>query len=283
MSNTMASATPNKKWFDPASPTMDGELDFEIGRLRSVALTGWDKESRTLKQFGLGAAMHLLEIGCGPGFMTELMAGLIPGGSITAIDAFPPMVEHADGYLRGRSSVPVKVMAGTATEIPLPDNSCDFAVSRLVFQHVTDVVAGAKEIFRVLKPGGKVVIADVDFDLATLSDPIIPRYKTIRDRSLAANSARGADVYTGRRLWRNLKKAGFVNLDVETVVQHSGDRDIREFSGQLNPALALPLVQMGLMSDHEMAELYSEVDAFMSSDDPFYMRVLVMVCGQKPL
>ncbi|MDI1480358.1 methyltransferase domain-containing protein [Polyangium sp. y55x31] len=270
------------KWYDNVAPTMDGEIDFEISRLHSVAFAGWDREARALRSFGLEDGMHVLEVGSGPGFMTELLGELVPNGRITAVEPFEPLRKYAEAYLADRISTPHRILDGTATKLPVESGSCDFAIARLVFQHLEDPVAGATEIMRVLRPGGRALILDIDWDLATLSDPMIPRYRTIRERSSAANAAMGSDVYIGRKLWRVLRCAGFADIEVEILVQHSGGKGIRPFAAQLDPNLALPLLNLGLITAEEMQSLREEVAAFLSAEEPFFLRPLVMVCGQKP-
>ncbi len=78
--------TATTHWYDENSPMMSGALELEIGRLRSLARMGWEKEARTLRQFGLRDGMKVLEIGSGPGFYTELLATLVPNGSITRFE-----------------------------------------------------------------------------------------------------------------------------------------------------------------------------------------------------
>ena len=50
---------------------MNDNIEKEIERLRGQALWGWDKESRNLNWFGLIDGMSILEVGSGPGFVTE--------------------------------------------------------------------------------------------------------------------------------------------------------------------------------------------------------------------
>jgi ubiquinone/menaquinone biosynthesis C-methylase UbiE len=261
---------------------MAGALELEIHRLENQARMGWKKEARALKFFGLRDEMKVLELGSGPGFITEQLATLVPNGSITSVENSPPMIEHARKYLEGRLTCKHEFLNASVTELPLEADTFDFAVARLLFQHLPDPAAGAREALRVLKPGGRLAVADLEYDLAPISDPMIPQHKVVREKAIAVNQAMGADVHMGRKLWRLLKQVGFVELDVELVALHSGYRDIREFQPQLNPDMALPLVQAGLMQQENLDKLREEIDSFMNADDPFFLRTLVVVSGAKP-
>lgn len=270
------------RWYDAKSPTMSGAQEMEIRRLENQARMGWKKEARTLQLFGLRDEMKVLELGSGPGFITEQLATLVPSGSITSVENSPAMVEHSRKYLESRLPCKHEILQVSAAALPLDDNTFDFAVARLLFQHLPDPAAVAREAMRVLKPGGRLVVADLEYDLAPVSDPMIPQHKVVREKSIAINQTMGADVHMGRKLWRLLKRVGFMGLDVELVALHSGDRDIREFQPQLNADMAVPLVRAGLLDQESLDKLRQEIESFMSAEDPFFMRTLVVVGGAKP-
>ncbi len=61
--------------------TSHRDVTAEIQRLAAQARSGWDKESRTLSWFGLKDGMSVLELGSGPGFITEQLVALLPTSS----------------------------------------------------------------------------------------------------------------------------------------------------------------------------------------------------------
>jgi hypothetical protein len=124
-------------------------------------------------------------------------------------------------------------------------------------------------------------VADLEHGLATVTDPMVPQYKVVHEKLVAINKAMGSDVYIGRKLWRLLKRAGLAKLDVELVALHSGYRDIRELSPQLNADAGNPLVAAGLLDQESLDILRQEIDAFMKAEDPFLLRTLVVVGGSK--
>jgi ArsR family transcriptional regulator len=132
------------------------------------ATTGaqWDAVRTTM--FGaradLIAALALLEptaivgdLGCGTG---ELSAALAPHvGHVHAIDASPAMLSVARARVANASNV--TVTEGTLEALPLPDASLDIAILLLVLHHVADPARALVETQRVLRPGGKLLIADM--------------------------------------------------------------------------------------------------------------------------
>lgn len=272
------------KWYDTTSADMEGELTQEIARLQSQILPGWDKEARILRQFGLRDGMRLLEVGCGPGYVTEQLAELIPGGSITAVDAHPSMIAAARARLAQTIHIPLSLVETSVVKLPLPDASFDFAYARLLLQHIPHEQALAlAELRRVLRPGGVLAITEIDFEWGPLTEPPLAMGSKLRTQALAANIAKGVDVHAGRRLWNLLKGAGFEKLDLEFFGQHSGNRQIGDFAAQLNPELAEPLVRMGLMKPEDIQQLRGELGQFMNSESPFYLRIFFVAAGQTPV
>ena len=150
--------------------------EAELQRLKTQATIIWKKEARTLKWFGLKDGMSVVEVGSGPGFTTEQLCTLLPNSEITTVELDPFMVQQAQAYLKDKGGDRVNFMQASITETGLPDNSFDFVFARLIFQHIPEPVAAAKEMRRILKPGGKLVIVDTDADMYGIFDPPNPGF-----------------------------------------------------------------------------------------------------------
>ena len=157
----------------------------------------------------------------------------------------------------------------------------DFAIARLLFQHLPDPIEVAKETFRVLKPGGVLVITDVDGDLFWLLDPPLPEAGLISERLTQGQAAQSGDRHIGRKLWRILKSTGFQDLDLEVITAHSDDLGIQAFLPQLDPDLLLQLVKVGLLSDAELIQIQRSRESFINASDPFALLMWFMVSGVK--
>jgi ubiquinone/menaquinone biosynthesis C-methylase UbiE len=96
----------------------------------------------------------MLEIGCGVGRMTRMLARIF--GHVTGVDISEEMLKQARANTDDLKNVEL-VLGDGCTLKGLPDVSVDFAFSFIVFQHVPayDVIASyCREVFRILKPGG---------------------------------------------------------------------------------------------------------------------------------
>ncbi|WP_436533748.1 class I SAM-dependent methyltransferase [Actinoplanes sp. HUAS TT8] len=93
--------------------------------------------------------MRLLDLGCGTATWTAAFRSWWPGVEVIAVEPSAAMRERA---------VAGPVLAGDAADIPLADGSVDGVWLSTVIHHVPDLGAAAREIRRVLKPGGAVLI-----------------------------------------------------------------------------------------------------------------------------
>lgn len=259
------------------------DVNAEIQRLAAQARLGWEKEARTLSWFGLKDGMSLLELGSGPGFITESLLTLLPNSRITCLEIDPTLIKQAEKYLQNQVKDRVHIVEGSVMDTHLAENSFDFAYARLLFQHLPDPNGAAKEIWRVLKPGGRLVVYDIDDEIFGLTQPPIPEFPGILEKFGKAQSAQGGNRYIGRSLWRILKIAGFYNLDLEVVAPHSDNLGIEPFLPQIDPDRLLPLVKIGLLSELELEKLRISLDRFLASPEPYIMMLTWMVCGEKPL
>lgn len=109
---------------------------------------------------------RVIDVGCGPGFYAaELLEQVGPQGCVVGVDASAPMLAAAARRCEGRGRA--EFHAAPATALPVPSGSFDRALSVQVLEYVADVPAALAEIQRVLRPGGRAVVWDVDW--STLS------------------------------------------------------------------------------------------------------------------
>ena len=97
------------------------------------------------------------DLGCGSG---RIAATLAPyAGSVVAVDSSPEMLDVARSRLAGFGNV--EVVEGRIEQLPLESESLDLALVVHLLHHVADPSAALAEVARVLRPGGRLVIADV--------------------------------------------------------------------------------------------------------------------------
>jgi ubiquinone/menaquinone biosynthesis C-methylase UbiE len=104
----------------------------------------------------------VLDVGCGTGDVTlpaKVRAGT--NGHAYGIDPSPEMIAVARGKAK-RKNIEIDFRVGVIEALPFPDSSMDVVTSSLMMHHLNDElrVRGLREIHRVLKPGGRVLIFD---------------------------------------------------------------------------------------------------------------------------
>jgi len=100
------------------------------------------------------AGQRVIDLACGSGVVTELIANAVGSdGSVVGLDFSPPMLGVAGA--KQISGAPVEWIEANVAEIPFPDASFDLATCQHGVQFFPDPLACAKEVKRVLKPGGR--------------------------------------------------------------------------------------------------------------------------------
>ncbi len=110
----------------------------------------------------LAAGETVLDIGCGAGTDLLLAARRVgPQGRAIGVEMTEAMVERARSAARAADLPQVEVLKGDATALPLPDSGVDVVISNGVLNLVPEKEKALSEIVRVLRPGGRLQLADI--------------------------------------------------------------------------------------------------------------------------
>jgi len=104
---------------------------------------------------GIVAGHRALDVGCGPGILTEELVARLGADAVAAVDPSPSFVGAARAKLPG-----VTVVEASADALPFPDEAFDATLAQLVVHFMPDPLAGLREMRRVTRTGG-VVAASV--------------------------------------------------------------------------------------------------------------------------
>lgn len=162
------------------------------------------------KHLGAGHGRHLLDLASGTGEIARLCHGM--GFAVTGLDWAEPMLDRA------RAKLPdVTFLQADAERTMLPSGSMDVIVTRHLVWTLVDPAAAFAEWFRVLAPGGQLLLVDGDFVtkgwLARLFGPKrtgTPRHREILRRVHFSDGARADQVAA------LLEQAGFIDIRIET-------------------------------------------------------------------
>jgi SAM-dependent methyltransferase len=108
---------------------------------------------------GAGPEDTVLDVACGPGLLVCAFARV--ARHATGIDLTPAMLEQARKLEQERGLQNVRWQQGDVTSLPWPDAQFSIVSSRFVFHHLQEPLVVLKEMKRVCRPGGRVVVADM--------------------------------------------------------------------------------------------------------------------------
>jgi SAM-dependent methyltransferase len=199
----------------------------------------------------------VLDVACGPGLVACHFA--IRVRSVTGIDMTPAMISEALKRSNEQGIENAKWQIGSATSLPFGDSLFDLVVSRYAFHHLQDPLLGMKEMIRVCKPGGRVLVADV----ALPADKVdaYDKLELIRDPSHTHALSRHefAELFQNEEFNQVALSEYKVDIELEEQINASfpmegGAKKIREIvSGDLNAN------RLGINARKEGGKIYYSV------------------------
>lgn len=138
-----------------------------------------------IAQANIQPGQHVLDLGCGTGTLAIMAKQAQPAAEVTGLDADPDMLKVAR-YKSAQINVPVKFDVGFADKLPYPDESFDRVLSSIMIHHLKtpEKIRAAREVYRVLKPGGQLHIIDFGKPVTwygKLLGPFLHRFEEAND------------------------------------------------------------------------------------------------------
>jgi ubiquinone/menaquinone biosynthesis C-methylase UbiE len=118
-------------------------------------------KSRLIEQAQIQPGMRVMDLGCGTGTLAIMAKRAQPNAELVGLDADPEMLKMA--YTKkDQENLDVKFDVGFTNDLPYPDASFDCVLSSIMIHHLKtpDKEKTAREIYRVLKPGGQLHVID---------------------------------------------------------------------------------------------------------------------------
>jgi ubiquinone/menaquinone biosynthesis C-methylase UbiE len=129
----------------------------------------------------LDASMRVLDLGCGPGIVSESLAR--DAGLCVGLDLTPEMLNRASKRCTDAGHANTAFVLGNSKQLPFPDASFDVVVTRSAIHHFDEPAAVLAEVARIVRPGGRLVVSDAisseDADESALHNAL----ETLRDPS----------------------------------------------------------------------------------------------------
>jgi ubiquinone/menaquinone biosynthesis C-methylase UbiE len=235
----------------------------------------------------LREGMDLLDVGCGPGTITFGLAQAVAPGQVTGIDHDSVHIEAARALVTEQGATNATFQIGDALALPFEDNRFDAAFENDLLTHLShDAVRAAREVHRVLKPGGLFAARDVDADAVVwgnLSDAL----KRLDKLFIAWHDSRGSDITLGKRLPAILRAAGFINTIKSVSADTKGNLEetrahARVTAFLLGGPFGRDIVNNGWADGSTLEWLKESIHEWGEHPDAFFANVHVEVIGWKP-
>jgi len=228
----------------------------------------------------LSAVGSLLDVGCGPGVMLTAISRRFPGIALTGLDGSDRRLAVARDNLSGTAA---RLLHASATEIPLESNSVDMVVCRLLLEYLDDREQAIAEMVRVVNPGGRVVLQDLDGQIVW-HWPIDVGLKQQVERVLAHLQKSGFDPFVGRKLFSFAYAAGLSQIEVRVDPYHLIYGRVDEHTyrlWELKLDILLPVAAEALGCESAAQGLKKQFLDYLCRDDSLTYSTIFTVTGIK--
>ncbi|MCQ4118927.1 class I SAM-dependent methyltransferase [Rhodococcus tibetensis] len=168
------------------------------------SLTTW-----ALDTIGIDPESSVLDIGCGSGMALEMISRRT-SGKLMGVDYSDVMVEQT--LQRNRTEVTSQRLTAeiaTADQLPCADESFDLALAIETVYFWPDIMAGLREMHRILRPGGRVGIV-VEMSKESMHNPTLTQ-RAVGRRFIQRSESSGMTILSGQSLCTLLTEAGFIS------------------------------------------------------------------------
>jgi ubiquinone/menaquinone biosynthesis C-methylase UbiE len=195
------------------------QKEFNQLKMQSQAADGFTFDKKAWDHVELTPTMKVLVLTSSAGIIAGTisckLAKIVHLGEVIGVDTDESFLEEAKHCQQTENVSNVTFQQGHVDELDLPEASVDFVYARFLFQHLSDPMKAVANIYRVLKPGGKVCLADRDDDWFTFY-PEPPSYASLNQRIIVARQTKKVYRYVGRKLDNYLHQGGLT--EVQTMI-----------------------------------------------------------------
>jgi ubiquinone/menaquinone biosynthesis C-methylase UbiE len=200
-----------------SAPAYLMENPLEVERLESKTDAAATREQ--LRLVGVREGMRVLDAGSGTAAVAREIARAVgPTGAVVALDASRERSSHGALEARRRRCGNLSALQGDAYAPPLRSSSFDLVWSRFLFAYLERPDAVLAELVRVTRPGGKVVVGEVDGH-GLFHHPMPPIVEDGLAKLQRALQGR-FDPLAGRKLYHRFRKAGLQSVTVHMLPYH---------------------------------------------------------------
>jgi ubiquinone/menaquinone biosynthesis C-methylase UbiE len=236
-----------------------------------------------LLRSGLRLGMLALDIACGTGAVTRVMAKITGPGCTTGIDMSAGRIAQARQFADAEK-LSMEFVDGFADQIPFPDNTFDFTHARFLFEYLPNPLEVLAEMRRVTRLGGLVVVSDLDGQINSLY-PMSEQLTSEVQDALSILSRTGFDPQVGRKLLHWFAETGLedTTLSVIPYQVYSGnlsESDIANWQDKLATSVAFLVKQTG--DTARWNRFRQNYLTALLAPDAFYYSTIITARGHAP-
>jgi ubiquinone/menaquinone biosynthesis C-methylase UbiE len=206
---------------------------------------------------------HLLDVACGTGIVARMAAPLIsPKGSITAVDINPQMLAIGQAATENSPNhAKIEWREGSAMLLPFQQLSFDVVLCQQGLQFFANIPRALGEMWRVLKPGGRVLLS---VNQSLVDNPIFASINAIFHRHLEVPVlADGFHWKSSQSLDDLLQRAGFREISVEVVQVPVHTRSVDDFVRGMLTAATTIIPALASRQQSEQSDLLQRISSDM--------------------
>ena len=196
---------------------------------------------RCLKKIDLTGTERILDVGCGLGIFSRLLAQELSDGVVVGVEKEQAQIDAGSAIARDQQlKAEVDIRQGSAYRLPLAEDEWDsfnLCFIRFLLEHLDRPQDALVQVYRGLIPGGKIILVDDDHANFRIT-PETPAFENLWSAYCQVYEQLGNDPYIGRRLISLLRKVGFQQLRIDFVL-FGATQDEKDFLHYANNLIGI--------------------------------------------
>jgi ubiquinone/menaquinone biosynthesis C-methylase UbiE len=236
-----------------------GNQDGEIVRLQTQSAFFEPLTKQTLLKAGLKKGMSCIDIGCGSGSVTRLMADMVgEDGSVVGVDIDNRYLQYCNRSISSRQNIEFVHDDICKSRLNTEEERFDIAYSRFMFHHLTDRREAVRSMKHMVKKGGTIIIQDLDHAPGSwLCYPDNKFVDTLRKLYVALIKNGGGDPLVGRKLYKLLIDESLTaSVDCYSPCILMGQEPYSSLGWQLAESIKPQILEQRLQNEQEYAAMY---------------------------
>ena len=211
-----------------------------------------------LSRAGLHAGMRTLDLGCGGGDVTRLIAGVVGDAEVVGIDSDPLVIAIAAGHpLNVGIRRPPRFLVGAAEHLHDVDDF-DFVYARFLLTHLSDPQAVLRSLVSACPPGATIAVEDIDFS-AHVCDPPSSAFAHFVELYQRTALAHGANPCIGPKLPDLLRSVGLVDVESTALVPRFTEGEGKPIAYLTFVQVQPSLIALGVADHSELRAISTEL------------------------